>query len=642
MNHVLVRANPVLVILVANLLMGLSPVAGASDYLGPIDVVASPDHQRLYVVEADAQRIDVVDIAERDVLQSIPCPARPSGLAVSRDGKTLYVTCGGPDGHLCVIDVAAAHVAATISVGHTPTSPVLLADGKWLVVCNRFDNDVSVVDTKLRKQTARIKMVREPVAAAATPDGKLVFVANLLPNDPADGDEVAAEVTVVDTAKLTTSAIRLPNGSSSVHGVTVAPDGKYAYVVHVLSRYQLPTTQLERGWMNTNALSVIDVARRELVNTVLLDDIDRGAANPWAVAVTADGKSIVVSHAGTHELSVIDAGKLLVKLLAMPKTIAAAKAAGRYDTRGAYSSTVAADVPNDLAFLVDLRRRIALRGGGLPGASRSDMARLNGPRGFALVGTRAFVGVYFSDAIAIVDCQRQRGNAVDILPLGPTPKLTEQRRGEIYFHDADFCFQQWQSCSSCHPNARVDGLNWDLLNDGFGTPKNAKSMLLAHATPPAMSGGVRASAQEAVRAGIRHIQFAVRPEGDARAIDNYLKSLEPIPSPHLVDGRLSAAAERGRQIFFDSQVGCAHCHPAPLYTDLKLHDVNSKGRYDRRDEFDTPTLIEVWRTAPYMHDGHYTTLRQLLDEGHHGHFEGDVKGLTDAQKSDLIEFVLSL
>ena len=80
--------------------------------------------------------------------------------------------------------------------------------------------------------------------------------------------------------------------------------------------------------------------------------------------MTADGKSIIVSHASTHELSVIDAEGLIAKLKGMPKTIEEAKAAGRYDTQGSYSSVTVEDVPNDLAYLVDLRRRIQLRRGG--------------------------------------------------------------------------------------------------------------------------------------------------------------------------------------------------------------------------------------------------------------------------------------
>jgi cytochrome c peroxidase len=220
--------------------------------------------------------------------------------------------------------------------------------------------------------------------------------------------------------------------------------------------------------------------------------------------------------------------------------------------------------------------------------------------------------------------------------------MTVKRRGEMHFHSADLCFQSWQSCSSCHPSARVDGLNWDLMNDGFGNPKNAKSMLLAHQTPPTMSSGIRATAEDAVRAGIRHIQFAVRPPEDALAIDAYLKALAPVPSPYLVDGKLSGAARRGRKLFFSEKVGCAKCHPEPLYTDLQMHDVASKGPYDRRDEFDTPTLIEVWRTAPYMHDGHYPTMKELLRDGKHGKTGGEIEELTHEELDDLAQFVLSL
>jgi cytochrome c peroxidase len=212
----------------------------------------------------------------------------------------------------------------------------------------------------------------------------------------------------------------------------------------------------------------------------------------------------------------------------------------------------------------------------------------------------------------------------------------------MFFSDADLCFQHWQSCTSCHPDARVDALNWDLMNDGMGTPKNNRSMLLVHKTPPAMSEGVRATAEEAVRSGITHIQFAVRPEEDAVAIDEYLKTLQPVPSPHLVGGQLSEAAQRGKALFFSERVGCFKCHPEPLYTDLQMHDVASRGQYDRRSEFDTPTLIECWRTAPYMHDGHFTTVEDLIRQGKHGQKMGDVAGLSDQEVKDLAEFVLSL
>ncbi len=617
-------------------------LAAPGEYLGPIDVVASPDNALLYVVEYDGKRIEAIDVAAGKATRSIACPASPTGLALNADGSKLFITCGGPAGMVCIADAASGQITTQIPVGHTPAAPVVSPDGKRLYVCNRFNNNVSVIDLEANKELQRVPAIREPVAAAITNDGGQLFVCNLLPVDASDSYDVAAEITVIDTGSFATTKIRLLNGSSSVYGICISPDGKYAYVAHILSRYQMPTTQLERGWMNTNAMSILDVAGKSLVNTVLLDDIDLGAANPYAVTTTADGKTILVSHAGTHEVSAIDADGLHEKLAGIPKTMEEAKATGRYDGRGTYSSITVDDVPNDLAFLVDLRRRIQLRRGGPWGLVNDEGPLVNGPRGLDVIGTKFYVSLFFSDAIAVVDLEDKSYYPVKLIPLGPEPEMTVQRRGQMYFHDADFCFQHWQSCSSCHPDARVDGLNWDLLNDGLGTPKNAKSMLLAHQTPPAMSEGVRSSGEDAVRAGIRHIQFAVRPEEDAVAIDEYLKALKPVPSPYLVNGELSASALRGKAIFFNEEVGCATCHPEPLYTDLKMHNVGSKGKYDRQNDFDTPTLIECWRTAPYMHDGHYTDLQQLIVDGEHGKYGGDLESLSEQDINDLIEFVLSL
>jgi mono/diheme cytochrome c family protein len=411
--------------------------------------------------------------------------------------------------------------------------------------------------------------------------------------------------------------IQLPNGSTGLRGICVSPDGRYAYVTHILGRYQLPTTQLERGWMNTNALSIINVAKRELLNTVLLDDIDLGAANPWGVGCTGDGKYICVTHAGSHEVSVIDRAALHEKL---------AKAAkGETSSESLNALSYPSDVPNDLAFLVGLRRRIKLEG--------------NGPRGLAVVGTKVYVAEYYTDSLGVVDINPKVWRAKS-LALGPQKDMTVVRKGEMLFHDASMCFQQWQSCASCHPGAaRSDALNWDLLNDGMGNPKNTKSLLLSHKTPPVMITGIRDSAETAVRGGIKFIQFVVRPETDAVAIDEYLKSLKPVPSPYLVNGKLGEAANRGREVF--EKAGCASCHPAPLFTDMKKYDVGTgKDRQEGR-EFDTPTVIEVWRTRPYLYDGRAVTIKEVLTKYNVGDKHGRTSTLSEQEINDLAEFVLS-
>ena len=586
-------------------------------YLSPLAIVADGQGKNLYVAEATAKQVAVFDTAKAKVIKTIPLPAEPSGLALAPDGSALYITGASSEGRVYVVNPTTGKVTYTLAVGHTPGAPVVSGDGKTLYVCNRFNNDVSVIDVGSKKQLHRIAVSREPVAAAVTPDGKFLFVANQLPAGSSDGEYTAAVVSVLDTtAKRAAKSIILPNGSTGLHGICISPDGKHAYITHILARYQLPTTQLERGWMNTNALSVIDVHKKQLVNTVLLDNVDLGAANPWGVACTDDGKYICVTHAGTHELSVIDRAGLHDRLAKAGTGI-----------RVTEVSSSAGNVPNDLAFLVDVRRRLKLTG--------------KGPRGLALVGTKAYIAEYFTDSLGVVNLDAQSRPRARSIALGAKKALTTVRKGEMFFNDAGLCFQGWQSCASCHPGqGRHDGLNWDLLNDGLGNPKNTKSLLLSHKTSPSMVTGVRPDAEAAVRAGIRHIQFAVRPEADAVAIDEYLKLLAPVPSPHLVEGKLSRAARLGEKVF--DKAGCTKCHAGPLYTDLKKYDIGTGKDLDEGKHFDTPTLVEVWRTAPYLYDGRAVTIKEVLTKYNHDDKHGHTSNLSDKEIDDLVEFVLSL
>jgi YVTN family beta-propeller protein len=590
-------------------------------------MVASPDGKTLYIACATGERVLVFDVASSKVQREIRTPEQPTGLTIAQDGATLYVSCAAPSSVVCVVDTAKGTVKQKIEAGHTAYAPVLSPDGRTLFVCNRFDDDVSFIDLGAGKETKRVKVQREPVAAALTADGKMLLVANHLHSGPADVDTVTAVISVVDVAAgKVVKELVLPNGSGSLHDLRVSPDGKYAVVTHILARFHLPTTQLERGWMNTNAKTIVDLARMEILNTVLLDNVDSGAANPWGVAWSADSKTVCVAIAGTHEISVTDFPALLAKLEKLPAKLDPNKT---YDYNAA--SRVQADVPNDLSFLVNVRRRLRL-----PADDR-------GPRAVVLLGAKAYVATYFSDSLVVVDVAAQYPK-FESIPLGPKQEMSAERKGEFYFNDAGICFQGWQSCASCHPgDGRVDALNWDLLNDGIGNPKNNKSLLLTHKTPPAMSMGVREDGKAAVRAGIRHILFTVQPESVGDALDAYLIALKPVPSPRLVKGRLSDAAKRGERIFKDSKVGCASCHPAGLYTDLQHYDVGTHGKFDKpTDIFDTPTLIETWRTAPYLHDGSATTMEAVLTTHNAKDKHGVTSHLSRQQVADLVEYVLSL
>lgn len=589
--------------------------ANGPDYLSPVDITLSRAGKAGFVAMKTASEVGRLALPDCELIERASLKQNPSGIALSPDGKVLYVTAGVEQGVLYVLAADSLTITQTIPLGHTPVSPVVSPDGKTVYVCNRMDDSIASIDMASGEVVANTRVVREPFDMDLTPDGKLLFVANHIPAGRADLEYVACEVSVIDTAtRKVIKAIKLVNGAEGMRGIRVSPDGQYVYATHLMARFLVPTTQIERGWINTNALSAIRVSDLKLLFTVLLDDVDLGFANPWGIAINDDASVICVAAAGTHELSLIDLPAMTAKIEAKAKAM------------GEKLDSVHLSAHNDLSFLSSIRKRVQLEG--------------IGPRSIAMHADTIYATEFFSDSIGRVTVANGEAVAIDSIPLGPKLEMTPVRRGDMLFNDATICFQKWQSCASCHPDARTDALNWDLLNDGIGNPKNVKSLVLSHATPPVMALGVRSGADVAVRAGIRYIQFAVSPEEDARAIDAYLRSLKPDPSPYLMDGKLSAAACRGKKVFDEAY--CAVCHPAPLYTDLQKYDVGTGKGQDKGKAFDTPTLREVWRTSPYMHDGRAETIYEVITTHNPADSRGETSGLSEKEKRDLVEYVLSL
>jgi len=582
-------------------------------YQSPYAVLSSADGSRLFVSHHTAGVVSIVEPAGRKVVQTIPVGPAPTGLALSPDGATLYVA-DGDDGSVAVVDLKAGRVAGKIAAGRSAFGLALSHDGSRLYVCDQFLNRVCVVDTAKKQTVVQLGVTREPMfSALQRPDAKTLFVTNLLPVGPATDADNAAAVDLYDTASTKSlGQIRLPSGCTDVHQVASTPDGKWACLVHVVARFNIPPTQLERGWVNNSGLTIIDTQSRKMVATLLLDEVGQGSANPFAAVCTPDGKTLAVSFMGTHEVALVDLAK----------------------AREALAKVKAEDLPGLINELSWLRRAEAIR--------RSPSGG-QGPHGIAIdpQGKKAYVANYYADNLGIIDLER--GRLEGTIALGPKVAPDMARRGEMHFFDATLCFQNWQSCGTCHPDARVDGLNWDLLNDGIGNPKNARTMLDAHRRGAMMASGIRSTMEVAVRAGFKFIQFHEIPEEEAKCVDEYVRSLKARPSPYRNgDGSLTPAAQRGEQIFKSPKAACSVCHSGPLYTDLKMHNVGTGTPIDGREDFTNPSLIEVYRTGPYLHDGRAVTLQEILTKFNPNNRHGNTSNLSREEIDDLVAFLLSL
>ncbi len=516
------------------------------------------------------------------------------------DGTNVYALEGGLDGTVVKLS-SDLDVVATLEVGHTPNDMAIVS-GKGYV-CNRFSNTVSVVTLSDMKVSSTVSVEgREPAAAVTV--GTDVYVACHLPDESTQNTVMSANLVIISsTTDAVVKTIPMVNGTSGVKDICVSPDGKTVYVSHIVGRYAYPTTQLDRAWINSNCFSVVDTASRTITCTVLLDEVDEGAANPWGITVSSDGKYLCVALSGLNEVMVVDITKMNTKI---------SNVANNKSTAVVESLDLIVDY---LPFLNNCRERVTV-GVGVRNITEKDGV--------------LYCGLYFDGAI---DAVTLSNHAVKRLSFVEQPAANEVRQGHILWSDANMCYQRWQSCNSCHPDAVADGFNWDNLNDGLGGGgKSARSMLYAHRTPPVMSTGIRASAEIAVTAGMKFIQFNTLGADKLAYLDEYLKSIQPTASPYLnKDGTLTESATAGKALF---EQNCASCHPAPLYTNNKLYDVGSKHFDGDSGTYDVPTLNEVWRTAPYMHDGSLYTIEEVV--------RFFAKDLSDAEVTQLADYVRSI
>ena len=156
----------------------------------------------------------------------------------------------------------------------------------------------------------------------------------------------------------------------------------------------------------------------------------------------------------------------------------------------------------------------------------------------------------------------------------------------------------------------------------------------------------------------------VTPENVAKAIAAFERTVLSGNAPYdrfKADDKtaLSAAAQKGMKIFF-GKGHCSACHVGANFTDQAFHNIGvgfdkekpDLGRYEvtkvegDKGAFKTPTLREIARSAPYMHDGRFKTLEEVVDyydKGCHPNPQLDEEifelKLTPAEKADLVTFL---
>jgi len=586
-------------------------------YLSPGELAISADGRWLYVLCEKSDELRVVDTQKASVVKRISVGHVPRGLAISADGKQIYVANSWSD-TVSVIDAQRLEVVRELPTGFEPISVVSDQRGETLYVANRLSNDISVIDLQSGAEIKRLAAGRGASYLAISPDGTRVFCTHIYPNIGAPRTPPESEVTEIDTATRQVVEREALHNSAGVFHLALSADGKLGVAAQIRPKNLIPMAHVEHGWVFADSLAVFGSDVGSVVH-VPLDELDRYFAMPFSVAITPDKSKLFVSTAGSDVITVIGVTQLLNFIHA---------------ARGSFANDLSASA-NYVTTRIPVGRN---------------------PRGIVLSpdGKRLYVAERMDDSIGVIDTDTEK--IVSTIDLGGPKVVTPLRRGEQIFNDAEYAFEGQFSCANCHIDSTFDGLQWDLEPDGMGMNIVANRSIedLSGTQPFKWNGG---NPTIAVECGPRTAKYIYRSQSynDRELADlvTYVLSIPVRPNRYRqADGELTPAQERGKAIFERTKYKdgrtipvnnrCATCHSGLKYTDNRSFDVGTGKPTDSSGVFDTPHLPDVAYIGPYLHDGSAQSMEEIWTVFNPNDAHGVSNDLTKDELNDLIEYLRTL
>ncbi len=548
---------------------------------------------KLWVVNQESASVSILNPQNGDLIRSIMLPpnSAPHSIVVAADNLSIYVTLLGL-GRLLKLD-AQGMIVGNLAVGPQPKGLAITADSRRILV-TRF-----------------VSATRDPNNLSYLPSGEVWEVAAdpfamvqtfELPFDPGPDTELSGR--------------GVPNYLGAIQ---ISPDGKIALIP--AKKDNVARGQFYDGLdltfeSRTRAIiSELDLVLNSESLSRRIDFNDRNMPS-----------AVVFSPLGDIHFTALQGNNLIeVRETAKPATILTLLNTGK--------------APQGL--VVD------------------DMAQ------------RLFVHNYLSRSVSVFDISAlltAAGNGSQILGEISTVEIEslmpDVLNGKRLFYDAvdpRLSADGYISCAGCHFEGGQDGQLWDFTQAGEGL----RNTIALSGRAGTAQGRIHWTAnfdevqdfENDIRLGfggtglLTESDFLLTQDplglpkaGLSTDLDNlaaYVQSLNKFAlSPYRnINGELSNQAQLGKKIFFSKP--CYQCHLGENYTDGKKHDVGtiqaSSGLGIQQSlvgvGFRTPTLKDVWKTAPYLHNGQAATLLQVLQNVTH------VGELSNEEKLALVAYL---
>ncbi len=594
-----------------------------AEYCSPINMAVSGKGDRLYVVAQEKNALMLVDLAENKVIKSIRTGNHPYNVVLDEKGNRCYISNQWSD-YVLVTDLELAKITDTLTTGNGPAGLQLSADNRYLFAVNSFSNDISVIDLQQGYEIKRLEAGNNPIGIQLSPGGKIICVTSRRGLIAPYGSPLMTELTVVNSLTQRVTEHKNIESAYLMENIAFTPSGDLAITALIRPKNLVPSIQVERGWMMTNGIGIIEQKPGGRTIQLLLDEPNAYYADGYDVVITPDGKKTFISSSGTDCISVVD-----------------------MDSVRAIIAGTSDEMLQTYSNHLGISSRFVIKR--IPTGAN--------PKGLALSpdGKKLYVAEQLEDKISVISTESLK--VLNKIDLGGPRRITVARWGRRLLNNSGHTFQKQYSCYTCHPDAHEDGLVYNMASKDMGRNlTNTQSLRNISDTPPFKWNGKNQTVYK--QDGIRFSTVLTRTEAfnynELDAISAYIMSGIPNP-PNLhynPSGELTSAQLRGKTIFERAQDNrgfeipvinrCVICHPAPYYTNKRPADVGTLAASDDSILFDTPHLNNIFASPPYLHDGRAATLEEIWTLYGKTEQHGAVNDLTKIQLNDLVEYLKSL
>lgn len=617
---------------------------------GSQTLIPSADKSALYVVDTDGGNVVRHDPASGESV-SVEVGLEPTRLA--RAGDRVFVTLRASRSVGVLEDRGGTLVRVdTLEVGAEPYGIVAREDGEKLYVALSAEDKVAEIDAATLAVTRTFDVGGQPAFVALHPSGKALYV----------GSSMGGAVSFVDLDDGTVKTLDLPaiygageDGSKQftrrVTGdFSVAPDGSSFAAPALFLDNDNPVADPGETEVQSDGYGSVGIGvSRFNPAVVIVPTDDNGNPKPDEAATVLvagfaeleeDGGDSTAVRSYLSSVAYAPKGDLIYATMEASEAVAVISATPIYpdaedevffDTGGTFVSADQAGFasspivfvgvdhgPKGVAFLADDEAYVHNwldRTVGSLGASRVQES----------FGEQLGGGFLTADAFKV-----DRGTIVADNVLDP-----DVEAGRRLFFSATSSQMAADgagiSCSTCHFDGRNDGVTW-TFEDGVRQTPSLAGQVAATApftwTLQVETVGDEAQITSSGRMGGNGLSYA-----EAAQVAAYIESVRAVDLP--MKGSTDAAVLRGKAIFERADTACATCHSGDRYTD--------NGHYAMfgLEAVNTPALVGVAATAPYLHNGAAPTLEAVLELSRSGEM-GDTSMLSDAEMSDLAAYLRSL